>query len=167
MILASRHLRGLLLPLFLVLLSSWSCQSAHNRKPFPSLSNTKTTTHPWGLTLLSRKHQLSIIHQFPILVSLRGGAHDSDADDESESDQEEEEENEYDDIDEEETDDEDEAESDDEQDKPATIAKKDTNYVDPLFPSPMMSLYSTVGIMLLSRKVDLFHPTVVKVARCV
>ena len=146
-----RHFRGLLLPLFLVLLSSWSCQSAHNCRPFQPLLTTA-----WGLTSSSLEQHSSRIHHFSSLLSVRGGA-DSD-DDESESD----EEDEYDDTDDEEDDEE---ESDVEQDEAAPIAKKNIIYVDPLFPSPMMSLYSTVGIMLLSRKVDLFHPTVVKVAR--
>jgi hypothetical protein len=46
----------------------------------------------------------------------------------------------------------------------ATKAKIE-KYDDPLFPSPLMGLYSTMGIMMLSRRVDLFHPTVVKIAR--
>lgn len=38
-------------------------------------------------------------------------------------------------------------------------------YDDPIVASPMSNLYASLGVMLLARKVDLFHPTVVRIAR--
>jgi hypothetical protein len=38
-------------------------------------------------------------------------------------------------------------------------------YDDPLAASPMINLYATFGVMLLSRRIDLFNPTVVRLAR--
>ncbi|GAX23664.1 hypothetical protein FisN_12Hh238 [Fistulifera solaris] len=38
-------------------------------------------------------------------------------------------------------------------------------YDEPLVPSPMLNLYASIGVMLLARKVDLFSPMVVKLAR--
>jgi hypothetical protein len=36
---------------------------------------------------------------------------------------------------------------------------------DPFVPSPFTNLYVSIGVMLLARRIDLFHPTVVKIAR--
>jgi Phosphate transport (Pho88) len=47
------------------------------------------------------------------------------------------------------------------------IELKVEKYDDPYFASPMSSLYASLGVMLLSRKVDLFHPTMVRIARFV
>lgn len=47
------------------------------------------------------------------------------------------------------------------------IELKVEKYDEPSFASPMSSLYASIGVMLLSRKVDLFHPTVVRLARFV
>jgi Phosphate transport (Pho88) len=38
-------------------------------------------------------------------------------------------------------------------------------YDEPYFASPMSSLYASLGVMLLARKVDLFHPAMVRIAR--
>lgn len=36
---------------------------------------------------------------------------------------------------------------------------------EPLVASPLMNLYASLGVMLLGRKVDLFSPTMVRIAR--
>jgi hypothetical protein len=73
-------------------------------------------------------------------------------------------EDEEEDEDEAEEEDAEEQDEDDEEGEIATQAKVE-KYDDPLFPSALMGLYSTMGIMMLSRRVDLFHPMVVKIAR--
>jgi len=45
------------------------------------------------------------------------------------------------------------------------IETKVETFEDPLFPSPVMNLYCTFGVMYLGRKVDLLSPTMVRVAR--
>jgi Phosphate transport (Pho88) len=39
------------------------------------------------------------------------------------------------------------------------------NYDEPLAPSPFINLYASIGVMILARKFDLFHPIMVKIAR--
>jgi Phosphate transport (Pho88) len=45
------------------------------------------------------------------------------------------------------------------------IEVKVEKFDEPLVASPMTNLYASLAVMLLSRKIDLFHPTVVKIAR--
>jgi hypothetical protein len=45
------------------------------------------------------------------------------------------------------------------------IELKVEKYDEPYFASPMSSLYASLGVMLLSRRVDLFHPTIVRLVR--
>jgi Phosphate transport (Pho88) len=45
------------------------------------------------------------------------------------------------------------------------IELKVAKYDEPLVASPLTNLYASLGVMLLARKVDLFHPTVVRIAR--
>lgn len=40
-------------------------------------------------------------------------------------------------------------------------------YVDPYFMSPMMQIYTTIGTILLTRKIDMFNPRIVRTIRCV
>ncbi|MGK3757006.1 MAG: hypothetical protein ACI8RD_009320, partial [Bacillariaceae sp.] len=43
----------------------------------------------------------------------------------------------------------------------------ETKFVDPYFISPSMQIYTTFGTILVSRKIDMFSPKVVKVIRYV
>lgn len=45
------------------------------------------------------------------------------------------------------------------------IEVKVEKFDEPLVASPLANLYATLAIFLLSRRIDLFHPTVVKIAR--
>jgi hypothetical protein len=101
----------------------------------------------------------------PVLYSLRGGAtvvsDDEDTEDEQEDEEEEDEDNEMD----------DEEENDEEEETQTASSKalfqtaEATQYDEILVMSPMTSMFATFGVMLLARKVDLFHPTVVRLAR--
>merc|ERR1712028_114026 len=44
-------------------------------------------------------------------------------------------------------------------------SKKETNFVDPYFISPSLQIYTTFGTILLSRKIDMFSPKVVRLIR--
>lgn len=68
----------------------------------------------------------------------------------------------------EESDDEDE-ESDEEETSEVQSADNTalSNYDEMLIPSPAMQMYSVIGVMLLSRKLDMFNPTVVRAGRYV
>jgi hypothetical protein len=101
----------------------------------------------------------------PVLYSLRGGAtlvsDDEDTEDEQEDDEEEDEDNEM-----------DEEEENDEEEETQTTSTtalsqtaETTQYDEMLVMSPMTSMFATFGVMMLARKVDLFHPTVVRLAR--
>ena len=46
-------------------------------------------------------------------------------------------------------------------------SEKETNFVDPYFISPSLQIYTTFGTILLSRKIDMFSPKVVRLIRCV
>ena len=114
-----------------------------------------------------------------VLQSLRAGATADDdnevEDDDKKKDDEEEEEEEEKEEDEdqqeeadavEESDDED-GESD-EEDVSAVESTDNTalsEYDEMLIPSPSMQMYSVIGVMLLSRKLDMFNPTVVRAGR--
>lgn len=112
-------------------------------------------TH-WGL---STRHS-SVLP--PRILFLRGGSaveEEEDEYDDEEYDSEEESEGEE--------EEEEQAEAEDEQDESGgvQIEMNVEKYDDPLFPSPMSSLYCSLGVMFLARKVDLFNPTMVKLAR--
>ena len=144
-----------------------------------------------ALTAIDVEDGTRRIHDTGGLWTLRGGGISNDeettTDDETDSDSEDDDDEEDSDGDEDsevsDTDDdtdvvEDDEEYDDEDDTVAVETPSSSSsssssksmaasrdYVDPLFPSPMMGIYSTIGIMMLSKRIDLFHPTVVKIAR--
>lgn len=154
----------------LVLMLGWT-RRTECRRPFTN--HHRLLTPPaaaWGTWPTERiQYNACLVHQ------LRGGAaaaaDDSDDDEEDEdyaSEDDEQEEYDSDDEQEEEYDDEEEEEETRAASKSAAstaVKPKDTNYVDPWFPSPMMGIYSTIGLMMLSKRTDLFSPTVVKTAR--
>jgi hypothetical protein len=96
------------------------------------------------------------------LYMFRGGAIEEDESDSEGYDSEYD--DEYDDEEEEEDEESDENEQDDSA-LQATASTGEVEFVDPLYISPMMGMYSTVAVMMLSRRIDLFNPTVVKIAR--
>jgi len=92
----------------------------------------------------------------------RGGALATGEDDEEEDSEAEESEEEYDTDDEEEE----EYESDEEDDVvEVTTSVEAAEYDEPLVASPLTNLYASLGVMLLARRVDLFSPKVVRIAR--
>ena len=116
-----------------------------------------------------------------IIQSLRAGAtdDDDDNDDDTNDDQggekiaqdEEDDDVDEDDVDDDEEDEEEEEEEDDDDEETLVVeSPKDTavgEYDEMLIPSPSMQMYSVIGVMLLSRKLDMFNPTVVRVGRYV
>ena len=114
-------------------------------------------TRPWGLTHLDwqQDHRPRLTQEFfttPLHIP-RGGALEEDSEYDTYD-------SEYDAYDEEED------TTDEEEDSAVQVASaKDVDYVDPVYPSPMLGMYSTIGIMMLSRRLDLFSPRVVKIAR--
>ena len=100
---------------------------------------------------------------------IRGGAsveteeddeYDDEEYDESEGEEEKEEE------DEEESDEGEESEAAEESDNEGVqLEVKVEQYDDPLTPNPMINLYASLGVMMLGRKVDIFSPVVVRIAR--
>jgi Phosphate transport (Pho88) len=74
---------------------------------------------------------------------------------------------------EEEDDEESDSEEEDEEEEDGTgsiaddiqIELKVQKFDEPLVASPLTNLYASIGVMLLARRVDLFHPTVVRIAR--
>lgn len=110
----------------------------------------------WGSFLSFAKIQHPRLD--PAQLLFRGGAV---SDDESEDEEDE--------SDDESTDDDE--EDDDELQNEETTAIDNistqslTEYDEPLAPSPFINLYASLGVMLLARKFDLFHPTMVKIAR--
>ena len=121
-----------------------------------------------------------------VLQSLRAGATDDDVGNEdgtndnqgdtivAQEEGEDEEQEDDDAVEEEEDEDEEEEEEDDDddvEDEASVVASsKDTDvseYDDMLIPSPSMQMYSVIGVMLLSRKLDMFNPTVVRLGRYV
>jgi hypothetical protein len=116
----------------------------------------------------------------------RGGALEADTDDEEKEEDDDEEYDDTEDESEEESEESDEEEEDDdvevavvkesakEKEKALTLKKsvksklkvKETKpYDEPLVQSNMLNMYTTIGIMLLGRKIDLLSPPVVKFAR--
>ena len=158
-----------------LLVLGWPSRTECCRRPFANHHRLLTPPAAWGTRPTER-----IQYNACLVQQLRGGgaaAVDSDEDEDDEvyaSDDDEQEAYDSDDEQEEEYDDE---EDEEEEEKETTAASKsvssssssvkpkDTNYVDPWFPSPMMGIYSTIGLMMLSKRTDLFSPTVVKVAR--
>jgi hypothetical protein len=96
-----------------------------------------------------------------IVQLIRGGSTEVEEDEDVDENDEEE--------DEEEEDEEDDEEEDDEEEQvpeSADVKKSSvTEYDDMLVPSPSLQLYSMIGIMLLSRRIDMHNPTVVRIAR--
>jgi len=117
------------------------------------------------------------------MLSIRGGATDDDDEDadaeEDEAEEEDEEEEEDDETDgdssEDEYYDDDESESEEEEEEESSLAsglkKKSKSktpsgeIVEPYFVSPSLQMYTTFGTILLSRKIDMFSPTVVRLCR--
>lgn len=121
----------------------------------------------------------------------RGGALEEDEEENSESDEQEKEEK----NDEDAVEQEDENDDDEEEEEEVVVVKKkkktrrklskslkqlkvrekedagtqvgESAYDEPYFASPMLQLYTTFGFMLISRKLDLFQPKVVRIARYV
>lgn len=131
-------------------------------------STSSAPPRPWGLLDLDwqqrERFRLSYAASTPLaqLYLFRGGAaaieEDSDSDVyDSEYD------DEYDDEDE--TSDVDELDDDTPSALQTSTPTSQVDYVDPVYLSPMMGMYATVAVMMLSRRIDLFNPTVVKVAR--
>ncbi|KAI2503081.1 Phosphate transport (Pho88) [Fragilaria crotonensis] len=113
-----------------------------------------------------------------VLQSLRAGATvEDDGDNEVEEDvtkenEEEEQEEEEEDQQQEEADADEEADDEDEEsdeEETSAVASTDvaaiSEYDEMLIPSPSMQMYSVIGVMLLSRKLDMFNPTVVRAGR--
>ncbi|KAI2499102.1 Phosphate transport (Pho88) [Fragilaria crotonensis] len=140
-----------------------------------------TNQHGRGSTIDNRNVDIECAPSLnDILQSLRAGAtveddgdndvEDDDTKEDEEEEQEEEEEEEDDEQEEadadEQADDEDE-ESDEEE--TSAVASTDvaalSEYDEMLIPSPSMQMYSVIGVMLLSRKLDMFNPTVVRAGR--
>ena len=122
------------------------------------------------------------------MLSVRGGAKDEEDDEEEDDDDVESEETEDDEEEEEdETEDEssddvdyydDETEEEEEDTLTSQLKKKSTSvdsknekasedFVEPYFVSPSIQMYVTFGSILLSRKIDMFNPKVVRLARYV
>ena len=113
---------------------------------------------------------------------LRGGSEeatatvteeDSEEEDESEeaeAEGEEDEEEEEEEEEEEDTEDEyDESEEEEEETQysSAEIEEASSEYDEPLVANPMTQLYATFGVMMLAKRVDLYNPTIVRLARYV
>lgn len=123
----------------------------------------------WGL---QRSHNfewhqpsVQVIAQIP-----RGGSDEEDDYDEyDEYDEEEEEESEDEDEEVEEEEDSDTEVSEEEEDIEFSVEDVDdgtvSEYDEPLMASPMLNLYATMGVMILSRRINLFDPFVVRLAR--
>jgi hypothetical protein len=166
---SARASLGLPIVRLLVLLSCLS--GAQCRFRASTLRSRNLSSSPWGLTVRRITTPSSLLRT---AECLRGGAIDEsdgeddyDEEDDEQYDEEtdgEQSEDEEEDEDEAEEKDAEEQDEDDEEGEIATQAKVE-KYDDPLFPSALMGLYSTMGIMMLSRRVDLFHPMVVKIAR--
>jgi hypothetical protein len=139
----------------LVLLTTLSLFFCASANPFTT-STQSTRLSCWGKrTSLAQTTLSSRIAYFP-----RGGA----VDEEDEYDEEE-----YD--DEYDAEEEEEEMEDKEEDEDETggiqIELNVEKYDEPLAASPMLNLFATFGVMLLAQRVDLFSPTVVRIARYV
>ena len=120
------------------------------------------------------------------MLSIRGGATDDDDDDDEDAEEDEAEEEDEEEEEDDETDgdssedeyyDDDESESEEEEEEESSLAsglkKKSKSktpsgeIVEPYFVSPSLQMYTTFGTILLSRKIDMFSPTVVRLCRYV
>ena len=109
------------------------------------------------------------------MLSVRGGAEDEEDEEETDDEEEEDEEETDDDETTDESEDEydDETEEEDEEDSLASGLKKKSStsepqeFVEPYFISPSLQMYTTFGTILLSRKIDMFNPAVVRMVRYV
>ena len=63
--------------------------------------------------------------------------------------------------------DEEEEEEEETQETSTEVEQTLSEFVEPLVASPMLQLYATIGVMMLSKKIDLYNPTVVRIARYV
>ena len=133
----------------------------------------------WGLMVATKQRQyVKLSTCTSVIQSLRAGATDvedgGEEDDQGEeqvsqeaiNDEEEDEEEEDDAV--EEGDDEEEEDEDGEEEETSPVEPKDTavtEYDEMLIASPSMQMYSVIGVMLLSRKLDMFNPTVVRAGR--
>jgi hypothetical protein len=108
-----------------------------------------------------------------LLEIQRGGAVDSDEEgEEEEADDDDEVDQERDDEDKEadEEEEEDESEAEEEENEEDTIEEVQIEmtvqkFDEPLVASPLLNLYASIGVMILAKKVDLFSPTMVRIAR--
>jgi hypothetical protein len=91
----------------------------------------------------------------------RGGA----VDEEDEYDEEEEYDDEYDAEEEEEEEEVEDMDEDEDETGGIQIELNVEKYDEPLVASPMTNLFATFGVMMLANRVDLFSPTVVRIAR--
>ena len=150
--------------------------ATHLHRPSPPPRTTSTGTdsdrNPFSRwALLATYHRDRPNHWSAakrIATLSRGGSsslEEEDADTEDEYD-------EYDQYDdEEEENDDDETDVEEEDDDTTEIAdgvQIEVNvekFDEPLVASPLSNLYTSLAVMLLSRKIDIFHPTVVKIAR--
>jgi hypothetical protein len=156
----SLHRKGALVS-FLFVVAAFPCEaSAHRRFSSPVVANhpksLRSLHKSWGIRPdLQKKNVLARISCWP-----RGGGAESivEEDDEDEYDAEE-----YD--DEEEEDEGSPATSDDS--NGVQIEIKVEKYDDPLIASPLTNLIASFGVMMLARRVDLFNPKVVRIARYV
>lgn len=138
-------------------------------KAFPSSSAFLSTTTtqvatPFATTHVSRLNPRKVAYE-RIWSFSRGGAEESDADSEEgeeegadETDEENEEESEAESEGEE-------SEPEDEEIDEVQIEMSVEKYDEPLVASPMLNLYASLAVMMLARKVDLFSPKLVKIAR--
>jgi hypothetical protein len=140
-------MRKLVLAAFAFLSSELVSASSLNQQKYASI-----TSAPLRLAWVHKSdgtRQISLLH-----LGLRGGSTEEDEYNEEGS------EEEYD--------------SDEESDvEPETMSAADgvqielkvEKYDEPLVASPMLNLYASLGVMLLGRRIDLFSPTVVRIAR--
>lgn len=123
----------------------------NDRRPFPLHVQTRERS-VWGLTIREGQRFDRIYAQ------LRGGSTEEDEYDEE--------------VSEDEYDSEESSDVDENEDKVADATNNGVQiemnvqkYDEPLAPSPMINIYATIGVMLLAKRVDLFDPTVVRIAR--
>ncbi|MGK3740758.1 MAG: hypothetical protein ACI90V_007608 [Bacillariaceae sp.] len=147
-----------------------SNDTVNNNLPFVAVSSLLKQRRNSRKSLSLR----SLEQKKAFLLNYRGGADDDGSEDEVEAEVEadDSDDSEYDEESEEEEDYYDEEEEAEEDDKIiASVMKKskgsETKFVDPYFISPSMQIYTTFGTILVSRKIDMFSPKVVKVIRYV
>lgn len=145
-----------------------SNDTVNNNLPFVAVSSLLKQRRNSRKSLSLR----SLEQKKAFLLNYRGGADDDGSEDEVEAEVEadDSDDSEYDEESEEEEDYYDEEEEAEEDDKIiASVMKKskgsETKFVDPYFISPSMQIYTTFGTILVSRKIDMFSPKVVKVIR--